>query len=214
MKKIVLFVSCCLLTMPAFSALDKISVIGSSNTSLKNSYAKEASKLASSLAGQKKQIFCVGTGIGTAGAFLRTLINKKASYSAYSYQELNEENCPKNHPCQTAKIQKARTISDQMQRLITEGDAIIFLPGGFDVMYAFNYLESLIQNDDEPYKPVVFLNTNHFWDRMNEMLVEMSRQKIISKEVLETIAFENNASNVTKTLLKLQKNIDNIQRQK
>ena len=43
---------------------------------------------------------------------------------------------------------------------------------------------------------------------MNEMLIEMRRQNILSKEMLDAIAFENKPNNVLKTIEKLQKNIE------
>lgn len=214
MKKTFLFLLCCLLTVPAFAEIEKISVIGSLNTPFNNAYTKAASQLAASLAGQKKHILCIGTGIGPAGALLKTLANRDAEYTAVSHQDKDEKNCPKNHPCQTITITKLANLENQTKLLLTQADAIVFLPGGFDVMYAFNYFEALVQNKHESYKPVVFLNTNHFWDRMNEMLIEMRRQNILPKEVMQTISFENQPNNVFKTILKLQKNIDNIEKKK
>ncbi len=210
--KNLLFLSVFFLSLPAFAEIENIAVVGSDNTHFNSTYSKNASQLATSLISQKKKVLCVGTGMGPAGAFLKTMDNKKGDFIAVSYQGIDETNCPKNHPCQTIAIQQKASVKEQADFFITQSDALVLLPGGFEIMYIFNYLETLIQDRKIPYKPVVFLNTNHFWDRANEMLTEMKRQNILSKEILETIAFENKPNNVLKTIEKLQKNIEKIQR--
>ena len=210
MKKTLFLLSLFLLSTPSLAQVETIGVIGSRNKNFNSTYSKNVSQLASYLAGQKKEIICEGTGVGLSGAFLKTLHNKKANFKAISYLPQNEENCPKNHPCKTIPIKPASNFESQTDFFIQNSDALIFLPGGFDVMYVFNYFETLVQNKKEPYKPIVFLNTNHYWDRMNEMLIEMRRQNILSKDILETIAFENKPNNVLKTIEKLNKNINNI----
>lgn len=210
MKKTLFLLSLFLLSTPSLAQVETIGVIGSRNKNFNSTYSKNVSQLASYLAGQKKEIICEGTGVGLAGTFLKTLHNKKADFKSVSYLPQNEENCPKNHPCQTINTIPTSNFEQQADFFIQSSDALIFLPGGFDVMYVFNYFETLVQNKKEPYKPIVFLNTNHYWDRMNEMLIEMTRQNILSKEIMETIAFENKPNNVLKTIDKLKKNINNI----
>lgn len=212
MKKTLLLLGLCLLSTTSFAKIETVSVIAAGNSEFNSSYSKSASQLASSLAGKKKKVFCSGIGTGLSGAFLKTIENKKADFTAVTYQEKNEKNCPKNHACQQIEMQKVSGIEEQTEFFFQQGDGIVLLPGGFEVMYAFNYLETLIKNKNISMKPVVFLNTNHFWDRMNEMLIEMRRQNIISKDVLSTIAFESKPDNVVATLEKLQRNIESIQK--
>ncbi|MBQ3034624.1 MAG: LOG family protein [Alphaproteobacteria bacterium] len=208
MKKTLFLLSFFIFSTPALSAIENIAVIGSSNKNFNSTYSKNVSQLASHLVSQKKNIVCAGTGMGLAGTFLKTAYNKKGNVTAVSYQEQDETNCPKNHPCQTMDMTTVQNFAGQADIFIRDSEALIFLPGGFDVMYVFNYFETLVQNKKQPYKPVVFLNTNHYWDRMNEMLIEMRRQNILSKEMLDAIAFENKPNNVLKTIEKLQKNIE------
>ncbi|MBO7243874.1 MAG: LOG family protein [Alphaproteobacteria bacterium] len=210
MKKTLLLLSLFLFTMPSFAEVNSIAVIASGNKNFNSTYTKNASQLASLLANKKKSIFCSGVGTGLSGAFLKTLDNKKGEFTAVIYQDIDETICPTNNPCQHLKIQKVPSLERQMDLFIRNSEALVLLPGGFDVMYAFNYFESLVQDKKQPYKPVVFLNINHFWDRTYEMLIEMRRQNIISKEIMETIAFESKPNNVLKTINKLQKNIENI----
>lgn len=214
MKFSILLATCCIIPNLCFAAIDKVSVISSSEPVFNSSYLKNASQLASSLVSQKKVILCNSDGTGISGAFLKTLYDRKGIFEAIGYKEVNNQNCPKQHPCQTIPTKKVSDIEAQVDYLLSYGDGIVFLPGGFDVLYAFNYLQTLSKQEIMVYKPVVFLNTNHYWDRLQEMLIEMKRQDVISQNVLDTISFVSKPDSVIKTLEKLEKGIQKQNKEK
>ncbi|MBQ8250829.1 MAG: LOG family protein [Alphaproteobacteria bacterium] len=214
MKYGIFLASCCLIPNLCLASIESVSVIGSSDPVFNNSFLKNASQLAVSLVNQKKTVLCSNEGTGVSGAFLKTLSDRKGSFSAVGYNEKDKTNCPKNHPCQTINDQKVSSIEAQIDYFLSYGDGIVFLPGSFDVLYAFNYLQTLSKQEIMVYKPVVFLNTNHYWDRLKEMLIEMKRQNVISQSILDTIAFENKPDSVVKTLEKLEKTIQKLNKDK
>ncbi len=210
MKYGIFLTLCCFIPSICMGAIDTISVIGSDSPAFNNSYKKNASQLAASLINQKKKVLCANDGTGLSGAFLKTLSERKGNFTAINYKEKDTQFCPQNHPCNLITAKQVSHFTAQIEYLISDADGIIFLPGSFNVLYAFNYLQTLSQQKEMIYKPVVFLNTNHYWDRLREMLIEMKRQNIISQTVLDTIAFENRPENAIKTLEKLQNTIDNL----
>ncbi len=214
MKYGIFFASCCLIPSICFASIERVSVIASSEPVFNNSFLKNASQLAINLVNQKKQVLCSNEGTGISGAFLKTLSDRKGTFKAIGYKEKDNSTCPKNHPCQLIEDQKVSNIEAQIDFFLSYGDGIVFLPGSFDVLYAFNYLQTLSKQEIMVYKPVVFLNTNHYWDRLQEMLVEMKRQNVISQNVLDTIAFENKPDSVVKTLEKLEKTIQKLNKDK
>lgn len=210
MKYGIFLTLCYFVSSTCFGAIDTVSVIGSASSVFNNSYKKNASQLAATLVNQKKMVLCANDGTGLSGAFLKTLSDRKGNFIAINYKENNTLSCPKQHPCNSDEVKQVSHFNDQIEYLISEADGIVFLPGSFDVLYAFNYLQALSKQKEMIYKPVVFLNTNHYWDRLREMLIEMKRQNIISQNVLDTIAFENRPENTIKTLEKLQKTIETL----
>ena len=214
MKYGIFLASCCLIPSFCFASIERVSVISSSEPSFNNSFLKNASQLATSLVNQKKHVLCSNEGTGISGAFLKTLSDRKGSFEVIGYKEKDKTNCPNNHPCQSLKEKKVADIESQIDFFLSYGDGIVFLPGSFDVLYAFNYLQTLSKQEVMVYKPVVFLNTNHYWDRLKEMLIEMKRQNVISQNVLDTIAFENKPDSVVKTLERLEKTIQKLNKDK
>lgn len=207
MKLKFFLIACLFFPSLCFAKINSVSVIGPDTDSFNSSYYKSVTQLANNIANQKKSIYCIGASTGLAGTFLKTAFDKKAEITAISYQEGVIKICQRNQSCQETETTLADNLNEQTFELLSKGDGVVFLPGGFDVLYAFNYLQTLINNNQLLAKPVVFLNTNHYWDRLKEMLTEMKRQNVIPQTTLDRIAFENKPENVVKTLEKIERKI-------
>ena len=209
-----LLVSLCFLPSVCFAQINTIGVIGSDQDTYKNQYIKNTTALANHLSSQKKQVLALKEFNGLNGALIKAMVQRNGSLKTFSYQNEKQETCPDNFPCTSVQTEKTQAFEDAIYQLIQKGDGVVFLPGGFSVMYAFNYLQVLSNNKEINYKPVLFLNTNHYFDRLRQMLVEMNRQNVISNEVLETIVFENRPENVLKVLQQTEQKIQNLIKQK
>ena len=209
-----LLIGLCFLPSICFAQINTISVITSDQEAFKNPYIKNTTQLASHLSSQKKQVLTLKDFNGLNGAFIKAMIQRNGSLTAFSYKNEKEEKCPDNFPCSSVQTKTAQDFEDAIYQLLQTGDGIVFLPGGFSVMYAFNYLQVLSKDKEINYKPVVFLNTNHYFERFRQMLVEMTRQNVISNEVFETIIFENKPENVLKDLQQVEQKIKNLIKQK
>lgn len=187
--------------------INNISVMASDSDAFKNPYIKNTEQLAMILSGQKKQVYTLSEATGLSATFIKTMAQRKGNLTTISYDSKNAFTCPQNKPCPTIQTQAAQDFEDAVYKLFTYSDSIVFLPGSFNVMYAFNYLQVLEKQKEINYKPIVFLNTNHYFERFRQMLVEMNRQKVISDAVFNTIVFENKPEGVLKSLQKTQQQI-------
>lgn len=210
MKFISLLFLSCFISVSSFADVQKISVIGGTQDLNKN-YLKQSEELGRILARGKKQIFYTGAGKGSTGAFSKGAHAVKGDITAVIFEEDYLFECPEKHPCKTEeKTITAYTKEGQLRKLFNESDGIVFLPGSFETIHAFSYLQELQHSGKISPKPVVFLSTNSYWDKFRQSLLEMQKQKVVDKTLMNTILFVSSPDNVFSNLNKAQKNISKL----
>ena len=64
-----------------------------------------------------------------------------------------------------------------------------------------------LKSNKKHIKPIIFLNSNHYWDNLKEQLVEMQRQKVVSEGDFDYIGFAEKPKDVLFLAQKLTKQV-------
>ena len=86
-----------------------------------------------------------------------------------------------------------RTINDRTDKLISESDALVFLPGGFGTIYElFTAIES--KRGSEHDKPIIIYNSCGYFDKLLDFIKLMSKDNFVSENVLNCYFVCDNAN--------------------
>lgn len=83
------------------------------------------------------------------------------------------------------------SMADRKQMMITLGDAFVALPGGLGTLDEVTEIAELCKIGEK--KPVVFLNTNGFYEDLRNMLSKMISEDFIGENDLDFVCFAKDA---------------------
>ena len=90
-------------------------------------------------------------------------------------------------------------IEQRTHELIVRSDAIVFLPGGIGTMNEiFSAIDS--KRSDEFNKPIIFYNSNHYFDKLFVFLDQLYNEKYSPIEVKDTYFVTDNIDKVIEYL--------------
>lgn len=198
----------CLISTAVWAEIDSVSVFGSGTKHMNQNYKKQAYQFGQTLAQRKKALYYGGSGIGLSGAVFQGVFDQKGEVTSVSTPVLFQKECPASYDCQKSNPILVNNIYEQKKLLFESGDALIFMPGSFETLDAFATFNTLVQQEEEPQKPIIFLNINHFWDRLREQLFEMRKQEVVGKDVFDYIVFVDKVKDVLPAAEKAQRLIE------
>lgn len=195
-----------LLTLPlsTFATVENIGVITPRDSGVYPIMKKQVYQLGQTLASQNKVIYYNGATSGISAELFNGVSSKKGKIIAVTNITDQQKDCLFDS---TLKAGNTDTPATPDNALLDSVDALIFTPGDFDVIHIFTTYQVLLKEGKTSLKPIVFFNTNHYWDKMENMLTEMTRQGTLSDEVYKTIIFTDRISNIAKLLDKAQSEI-------
>lgn len=208
---IVLF---CFISTTVFAEIKSVSVFGSITDDMNQNYKKQAYQLGQVLVQKKKDLFYEGSGTGLSGSVFQGAFDQKGNITVISTPVLFQKQCPTSYDCQKSNFIPVSNIYEQKKLLFKSGDILVLIPGGFETLDAFAMFNSLTLAGEEQKKPIIFLNTNHFWDRFHEQLFEMRKQGVISKDIFDFIVFVDRVKDVLPAAEKIQRLIEQNENKK
>ncbi len=82
----------------------------------------------------------------------------------------------------------ASTLAERKAKLLERGDSIIALPGGLGTLDEITEIMELKKHAFHD-KPIVFLNTDGFYDGLQTQLERMHREKFLPEALSEYVSF-------------------------
>lgn len=95
----------------------------------------------------------------------------------------------------SSSVSESKIVDSMYERkkiMIERADAFIILPGGvgtLDEVFEVITLKSLGMLD----KPIIFINTNGYWDLLNKLLASMADSNLVSSQIFDTYNFVSSA---------------------
>ena len=101
------------------------------------------------------------------------------------------------------------SVSERTNKLIEESDILLFLPGGIGTYFElFSAIEGKRCNEFD--KPIILFNSNGFFDKFKEMLVENYENGFLKESDLKNVIITDNAHNVMSNI-KAYENPDSME---
>lgn len=211
--------------------IQTISIYGDSTNITKGNAQKDAYQLGKILAQSKKNLLVNGQTNGLSGKFLKGVYDFKGNAEIISESSQYELNCPKTHFCHQMPYTLTKTTESARQKRIDSADMYVILPGGLDSLTTFSDLIALQKqlkenpkewakksqksdastnglneseySSNQKTKPIILLNSNHYFDNLRNQLSEMKRQNVISDSDMDFIGFAEKPKEVLPLAQKL-----------
>ena len=211
--------------------IQTISVYGDLTNFKKGTHHKDIYQLGKLLAQSKKKLLINSQTYGVSDKFLQGVYDFKGNAEIISESHYYERNCPKTHFCRQLPFTLTKTSESAQQKRIDSADMYVILPGGLDSLTTFSDLVALQKRlKDNPneraktsqksdtsnnglnqseyksnqnIKPIILLNSNHYFDNIRNQLSEMKRQNVISDNDVDFIGFAEKPKEVLPLAQKL-----------
>ena len=160
--------------------LDSVCVYCSSSNAAAPSYLAAADQLGTILANEGLRLVYGGGGVGLMGACARAAHAAGGRVLGIIPHFLTSH----ERPLKTVETIVVNSMHERKMMLFEESDAFAILPGGIGTLEEVVELLSWRRLGLHA-KPIVFLNLDHFWDPMFELLQHILDQNLVPPEFAE-----------------------------
>ena len=145
--------------------MEKVCVFCSSSDVVEQIYKSEAQKLGEILANESITLVYGGAKVGMMGIIAKTMIDQQGHVIGVIPELINNHNLAENSVSELIVTEDMKSRKAKMADL---ADAFIALPGGFGTLEELVEVITLKQLGYH-HKPIVIVNTNGFYDKLNEL---------------------------------------------
>ncbi len=173
--------------------MEKICVFCSSSDVIEQVYKDEAKKLGEYLSNQSKTLIYGGAKVGMMGIIAKTMVQNNAHVIGVIPELIN------NHRLAESSISELIITEDMKSRkgvMHDLADAFIALPGGFGTLEELVEVITLKQLGYHK-KPIVILNTNGFFNKLNELFEMFYDTNFAKKEYRKLYFIANTVEEAT-----------------
>jgi uncharacterized protein (TIGR00730 family) len=163
--------------------LDSVCVYCSSSNAAAPAYLAAADQLGTILAGEGLRLVYGGGGVGLMGACAKAAHAAGGRVLGIIPHFLTSH----ERPLKTVETIVVGSMHERKMMLFEESDAFAILPGGIGTLEEVVELLSWRRLGLHA-KPIVFLNLDHFWDPMFELLQHILDQNLVPPEFREVWA--------------------------
>lgn len=158
--------------------IKKVCVFCASSQKIDKKYFDAAKRLALHLIDHQIHVHYGGGGVGLMGALSDTFLEKKGSITGIIPQFMVDMKWVHPH---LENLMIVDTMRERKRRLIEDVDAVIALPGGIGTLEELVEVITLKQLG-QFLKPIIIINTNHYYDTFLAFLGEMMQKNFLRVE--------------------------------
>lgn len=144
---------------------------------LNPAFVRDAGLIGEYIATNNMDLVFGGGDVGLMGTVASAALNNGGHVIGVSTEHVIAKQEP---PHAKIDVKIVRGVNERKQKMFNLSDAFIIMPGGIGTLNEATDILTM-QQIGETKKPLFFLNTNHFWDPMFTMIMEMRRQGFISE---------------------------------
>ena len=187
--------------------LKNITVFGCASPNFDKSYYEAAFRMGQ-LIGENGMRLVFGIGDdGLMGQVFRGALHKHAEVLGITTQPLYDLQCHDKSVFQDREVQIVSTLSERKRRMYEIADAMVVLPGGWGTMDEFAEFSVTTKIHDIAIKPMIFLNTNGFWDYQRKQLEVMRQTNAISEIYSSHLGFAKEPEDVLPMAERIQNSL-------
>ena len=184
--------------------LKNITVFGSSSAHFNPQYHEAAFRMGQ-LIGENgmRLIFGIGDD-GLMGEVFRGALHKHAKVFGVTTPALFDLQCHDKSIFKNYEVQIVDTLSERKRRMYSVADAMVVLPGGWGTIDEFAEFSVTVKIHDINVKPMIFLNTNGFWDNLRKQFDVMIQMNAISPAQFKHVGFASEPEDVLPMAARIQ----------
>lgn len=188
--------------------LKNIAVFGSSSPDFDTQYDEAAFRMGQ-IIGENgmRLIFGIGDD-GLMGEVFRGALHKHAKVFGVTTPALFDLQCHDKSVFKNYEVQIVSTLSERKRRMYSVSDAMVVLPGGWGTIDEFAEFSVTVKIHDINVKPMIFLNTNGFWENLHKQFDVMIQSNAISPKQFEHVGFADTPEDVLPLAARIQTKLE------
>ena len=126
---------------------------------------------------------------GMMGCAFQGVRNKNGKVIGVTTQKLLDLQCKDKSVFKPEEITVVPDLTVRKRKMMALCDAILIGPGGWGTIDEVSDFAVSIQTKEISKKPMIFLNFNHFWDPMAQMIFNMLQDGTLNQDKIDYIDF-------------------------
>lgn len=126
---------------------------------------------------------------GMMGCAFQGVRNKNGKVIGVTTQKLLDLQCKDRTVFKPEEITVVPDLAVRKRKMMALCDAILIGPGGWGTIDEVSDFAVSIQTKEIAKKPMIFLNFNHFWDPMAQMIFNMLQDGTLNQDKIDYIDF-------------------------
>lgn len=184
--------------------LKNITVFGCSSARFDKQYYEAAFRLGQ-IIGENDMCLVFGIGDdGLMGEVFRGALHKHAKVLGVTTPALYDIQCHDKSVFKEHKVEIVHTLSERKRRMYDVGDAMVVLPGGWGTIDEFAEFSVTVKIHEIEFKPMIFLNTNGFWNAQRKQFDVMRETFAITQEQFNHVGFAEQPEDVLPLAARIQ----------
>lgn len=184
--------------------LKNITVFGCASAQFDKQYYAAAFRMGQ-LIGENDMRLVFGIGDdGLMGEVFRGALHKHAKVFGVTTPALFDLQCHDKSVFKEHEVEIVSSLSERKRRMYEVADAMVVLPGGWGTIDEFAEFSVTTKIHDIAIKPMIFLNTNGFWDYQRKQLEVMHQTNAISDLYFSHVGFAQEPEDVLPMAARIQ----------
>ena len=184
--------------------LKNITVFGCASSNFDKKYYEAAFRMGQ-LIGENGMRLVFGIGDdGLMGQVFRGALHKHAEVLGITTPPLYDLQCHDKSVFKDHEVQIVSTLSERKHRMYEIADAMIVLPGGWGTIDEFAEFSVTAKIREIALKPMIFLNTDGFWEYQRKQLEVMCQTRAISATQFKHVGFADEPEDVLPLAARIQ----------
>lgn len=126
---------------------------------------------------------------GMMGCVFQGVRNKNGKVIGITTEKLLELQCRDKSVFQPGEITVVDNLAERKAKMMHLGEAILVGPGGWGTIDEVSDFAVAIQTGEIEKKPLIFLDFNHFWAPMREMVFNMLQDGTLNQDKVDYMDF-------------------------
>ena len=126
---------------------------------------------------------------GMMGCVFQGVRNKNGKVIGITTEKLLELQCRDKSVFQSGERTVVDNLAERKAKMMLLGEAILVGPGGWGTIDEVSDFAVAIQTGEIEKKPLIFLDFNHFWAPMREMVFNMLQDGTLNQDKVDYIDF-------------------------
>lgn len=145
---------------------------------------------------------------GMMGCAFQGVRNKNGRVIGITTEKLLDLQCKDRTVFQPDEITVVPDLTVRKRKMMALSDALLIGPGGWGTLDEVSNFAVSIQTKEIAKKPLIFLNFNHFWDPMINLIFNMLQEGTLNQDKVDYIDFVETPEEIFEAIEKVENRLE------